>query len=201
LKGRVREVASHLHQVGTAQIGLTDAPIYLARGLSDDQFLEGADRLIRSETNRSRGIVFVPQEVRFPYLGCHVVVSLKDHIEPETGQIDVEAVRVGYEASIDSAARGATVHFRKQGDDAAQIIVPGQDPWIITGPKKVLLFERLYSAHRDREPGVKLAVLKDYAGFSQLPQLFGADWANVNNRYLYSPRRSYWALRAEPISV
>ena len=99
------------------------------------------------------------------------------------------------------AARGAAVHFRKQGDDAAQITVPGQDPRIVTGAKKVRLFERLYIAHRDREPGVKLAVLKEYAGFSQLPQLFGAEWAEVNDRYLYSPRHGYWALCEEPISV
>ena len=99
------------------------------------------------------------------------------------------------------ASRGAAVHFRKQGDDAAQIIVPGRDPRIITGAKKVLLFERLYVAHRDREPAVKLAVLKEYAGFSQLPQLFGAEWPEVNNRYLYAPRHGYWALCAEPISV
>ena len=108
---------------------------------------------------------------------------------------------MAYEAAIDPAARGTAVHFRKQGDDAAQITVPGQDPRIVTELKKVLLFERLYMAHRDREPGVKLAVLKEYAGFSQLPQLFGTEWAEVNDRYLYSPRRAYWALCDEPISV
>lgn len=55
--------------------------------------------------------------------------------------------------------------------------------------------------HRDREDGVKLAALKEYAGFSQLPQLFGDEWADVNGRYLYSPRRAFWALCEEPISV
>jgi hypothetical protein len=201
LKGRVRELADQVYQVGVAQIGLASAPIYLARALSNDKLLEGADRLIRGESNRIRGIVFVPQEVRFPYIGCHVVLSLKDHINDETGLIDPEAVRSAYEAAIDPAARGSAVHFRKQGDDAAQITVPGQDPRIVTGPKKVKLFERLYMAHRDREPGVKLAVLKEYAGFSQLPQLFGEEWAEVNDRYLYSPRRAYWALCSEPVSA
>lgn len=201
LKGRVRELANHVHQVGVAQIGLASAPIYLARALSDDKLLEGADRLIRGDSNRSRGIVFVPQEVRFPYIGSHVVLSLKDHIDAETGLIDPEAVRSAYEAAIDPAARGNAVHYRKQGDDAAQITVPGQDPRIVTGAKKVKLFERLYMAHRDRENGVKLAILKEYAGFSQLPQLFGDEWAEVNDRYLYSRRRAYWALCEEPISV
>jgi hypothetical protein len=65
----------------------------------------------------------------------------------------------------------------------------------------VRLFERLYLAYRDREHGVKLSVLKDYASFSQLPQLFGAEWAEVNDRYLYSPRHGYWSLCAEPVSV
>lgn len=201
LKGRVRELADHVHQVGVAQIGQASAPIYLARALSDDKLLEGADRLIRGDSDRIRGIVFVPQEVRFPYIGCHVVLSLKDHIDDETGLIDPEAVRSAYEAAIDPAARGNAVHYRKQGDDAAQITVPGQDPRIVTGAKKVKLFERLYMAHRDREGGVKLAVLKKYAGFSQLPQLFGDEWAEVNNRYLYSPRHGHWALCEEPISV
>ena|GEM_PF-3553888 len=201
LKGRVREVANHVHQVGTAQIGMATAPIYLARALADDKLLEGADRLIRSDSNRIRGIVFVPQEVRFPYIGSHVVLSLKDYIDEETGLIDAEAMRSAYEAAIDPAARGTAVHFRKQGDVAAQITVPGQDPRIVTGPKKVKLFERLYMAHRDRETGVKLAILKEFAGFSQLPQLFGDEWAEVNNRYLYSPRRAYWALCEGPISV
>lgn len=201
LKGRVRELASHLHQVGVAQIGLANAPIYLARALSDDKLLEGAERLIRGDSNRIRGIVFVPQEVRFPYIGSHVVLSLKDHIDAETGLIDSEAVRSAFEAAIDPAASGTAVHYRKQGDDAAQITVPGQDPRIVTGAKKVKLFERLYTAHRDRENGVKLAVLKEYAGFSQLPQLFGDEWVEVNDRYLYSPRRAYWALCEEPISV
>lgn len=201
LKGRVREVVSHLHQVGVAQIGLTAAPIYLARALSDDRLLEVAERLIRGENTRIRGIIFVPQDVRFPYIGCHVVLSLKDHIDEATGLIDADAVRSAYEAAIDPAARGTAVHFRKQGDDAAQITVPGQDPRIITGPKKVKVFERLYMAHCNREPGVKLSVLKDYAGFSQLPQLFGDEWAEVKGRYLYSPRHAYWVLCAEPISI
>ena len=93
------------------------------------------------------------------------------------------------------------MHFRKQGDDAGQITVPGQDPRIVTGAKKVKLFERLYMAHRDREGGVKLAALKHYASFSQLPQLFGDEWDEVNDRYLYSPRHGHWALCEEPISV
>ncbi|OWQ91121.1 hypothetical protein CDQ91_19480 [Sphingopyxis witflariensis] len=201
LKGRVREVANHVHQIGSAQIGLASASIYLARALSDDKLLEGADRLIRGEGNRIRGVVFVPQEIRFPYIGCNVVLSLKDHIDKETGLIDPEAVRSAYEAAIDPAARGTAVHLRKQGDDAAQITVPGQDPRIVTGAKKVKLFERLYIAHHDREPGVKLAALKEYAGFSQLPQLFGDEWGEINGRYLYSPQRAYWALCGEPISV
>ncbi|MCA8882022.1 MAG: hypothetical protein KDA73_19180 [Rhodobacteraceae bacterium] len=201
LNGRVREVAAHLHQVGTAQIGLASAPIYLARALSDDRSLEAADRLIRGEGRHIRGIVLVPQDVRFPYMGCHTVLSLRDHIDPATGLIDCEAVRVAYEAAVEPAARGAAIHFRNQDDVAAQITVPGQDPRIVTGAKRVRLFERLYLAHRDREPGVKLAVLKDYAGFSQLPQLFGAEWEELNGRYLYSPKRGYWALCSEPISV
>ena len=142
----------------------------------------------------SRAIVFVPQEVRFPYIGSHVVLSLVDSIDPETGLIDPEAVRVAYEAAVDPAGRGATVQFRKQSDEACQILVPGQDPRIITGRKKVLLFERLYVAHRDREPPVKLAELKQYAGFSQLPQLFGSEWEAINNRYLHLPRWPHWAL-------
>ena len=201
VKFRVREIATHVHQIGAAEIGMVAAPIYLARGLSDDKQLEAAERLIRGEGNRARGIVFVPMETRFPYIGCHVVLNMKDHVNPATGLIDAEAVRVGYEAAIDPAARGAAVHFRKQGNDAAQITVPGQDPRIVTGAKKVLLFERLYLAHRNREPGVKLAVLKEYAGFSQLQQLFGADWNEINNRYLYSPRRGFWALCEAPISI
>lgn len=143
----------------------------------------------------------MPQDVRFPYIGCNVVLSLKDHIDEATGLIDADTVRSAYEAAVDPAARGTAVHFWKQGDDAAQITVPGRDPRIITGPKKVKLFERLYTAHCNREPGVKLSVLKDYAGFSQLRQLFGDEWAEVNDRYLYSPRRAYWALLADPISV
>jgi hypothetical protein len=200
LQGRVRELAGHLHQMGQATIGMANAPIYIARGLSDDGHLDTADRLIRGETNRSRGIVFVPREVRFPYLGCHVVLSLQDHVDRNTGQLDLQAVRVGYEASVDPASHGAAIHFRKQGNDSAQVIVAGQDPRIITGAKRVLVFERLFVGYRDREPGVKLAVLKAYAGFSQLPQLFGAEWTELNNRYLHSPRRGFWALCESPIS-
>jgi hypothetical protein len=191
LKGRVRDVDAHLHQVGKAEIGLSSAPIYLARALSDDRLLERADRLVRGESDRGRGIVFVPGEPRFPYLGCHVVLSLLDHVDRETGELDADGVRRAYEASIDPAARGAAVHLRKQGDDAAQIVVPGQNPRIITGSKKVRLFERHYLAHCDREDGVKLSVLKEYAKFSQLQQLFGAEWVEVNDRYLYSPRHGY----------
>lgn len=201
LKGRVRELADYLHHLGVARIGLADAPIFLVRATSVDKVLEASDRLVRGEGNRIRGIVFVPQDVRFPYIGCHVVLSLKNHIDPETGLIDPDAVRSSYEAAIDPAARGNAVHYRKQGDDAAQVTTPGQDPRIVTGAKKVKLFERLYIAHRDREGGVKLAILKDYAGFSQLPQLFGDEWDEVNNRYLYSPRHGHWALCEEPISV
>lgn len=201
MKGRVRELADHIHQLGVATIGLAEAPIYLARATSVDKLLEASDRLVRGEGNRIRGIIFVPQDVRFPYLGCHVVLSLRDHIDADSGMIDGDAVRSSYEAAIDPAAQGAAVHVRKQGDDAAQVTVPGQDPWIVTGAKKVKLFERLYKAHRDREYGVKLAVLKDYAGFSQLPQLFGDEWAEVNNHYLYSPRHGFWALCEDPISV
>lgn len=201
LEGITREIDAHLHQLGAALIGHATVPVYLARGLSDDKLLERAERLIRGESSTVRGIVFVPCSARFSYLGCHVVLSLEGHIDLATGTLDVPAVRAAYEASTDPASRGVAAHFRKQGDGSAQIIVPGRDPRIVTGPKKVLLFERLYNAHRSREPGVKLSELKAYAGFSQLPQLFGDEWAEVNDRYLYSPRRGYWALCEEPISV
>jgi hypothetical protein len=200
LKGRVRQLDAHIHQVGMAGMGLADVPIYLARALAAEKLLENADRLLRGESSRARGIVFVPQAVRFPYIGCHVVLSLDEHIDSQTGLIDADAIRVAYEASVDPAARGAAVHFRKQGEDAAQLIVLGQDPWIIVGAKKVKLVERLYIGHRDREPGVKLSILKQYAGFSGLSQLFGTDWKDVNNRFIYSPNHSFWALRSEPIS-
>jgi hypothetical protein len=201
LKGRVREISRHIHQLGTAKIGLAEAPVFLARGLSDDKVLELTDRLVRGEHSLTRGIVFVPQDVRFPYLGCHVVLSLRDHLEGNTGQIDLDAVRVAYEASVDPASRGQAVEFRKQSNAAGQIIVPEQDPLIITGVKKVLLFERLYAGHVAREPGVKLATLKEYAGFSQLPQLFGEDWPSIKDRYIYSPRHGFWALCETSISA
>ncbi len=31
-----------------------------------------------------------------------------------------------------------------------------------------------------------------------LHALFGAEWPEVNNRYLYSPRHGHWVLCAEP---
>ncbi len=70
----------------------------------------------------------MPQDVRFPYFGCHVVLSLRDHVDADTVMIDADAVHSSYEAAIDPAARGAAVHFRRQDDGAAQITVPGQDP-------------------------------------------------------------------------
>ena len=201
LKGRVREIAGHIHQLGSAQIGLINAPIFLVRGLSDDKNLEAAERLIRGEGSHIRGIVFVPQELRFPYIGCHVVLSLKDFINAATGLVDAEAVEIAYEAAIDPAAHGTAVHFRRQGDEAAQVTVPGQDPWIVVGAKKVLLFERLFMAYRDREIGVSLGDLKAYAGFSGLPQLFGDNWNDVKDRYIFSPRYGTWAICHEPISI
>jgi len=201
VKGRVRPVADHVHQIGVAQIGLANAPIYLARSLSDDKILEETDRLIRGESNLIRGIIFVPREVRFPYLGSHVVLSLADHIDATTGLVNAEAVQISYEAAIDPAARGSAVHFRKQSDEAGQITVPGQVPRIVTGSKRVKLFERLYLAHRNREEGVKLAALKEFAGFAQLPNLFGDEWEHLNDRYIYSPRRGFWSLCEAPISV
>lgn len=105
MKGRVRELAEHLHQLGVATIGLAGAPIYLARATSVDKVLEASDRLVRGEGNRIRGIVFVPQDVRFPYFGCHVVLSLRDHIDADTGMIDADAVRSSYEAAIDQIGR------------------------------------------------------------------------------------------------
>jgi hypothetical protein len=202
LTGRLREVSEHLHQLGVARIGLADAPVFLARGLADDTALEKTDRLIRGEHGLTRGIVFVPQDARFPYLGSHVVLSVRDHVDVDSGQLDMDAIRIAYEASVDPASRGAGVHFRKQGNEAGQIVVPGQDPLIVTGPKKVLLFERLYVAHCAREPGVKLSVLKAYAGFSQLPQLFGQEhWPGIKDRYIHSPQHGIWALCDTPISV
>ena len=69
LNGIVREIDAHLHHVGTAQIGLAAAPVYLARGLSEDKLLECADRHIRGESNRAKGIVFVPRAATVSVLG------------------------------------------------------------------------------------------------------------------------------------
>jgi hypothetical protein len=194
-------VSEHIHQLGVAKIGLADTPVFLSRGLADDSVLEKVDRLVRGEHSLTRGIVFVSRDVRFPYLGSHVVLSLRDHLD-DRGQIDIDAVRVAYEASVDPASKGAGVHFRKQGNDAGQIVVPGQVPLIITGAKKVLLFERLYVAHCAREPAVKLDVLRAYAGFSKLRQLFGQEhWSGIKDRYIHSPRHGYWALCDTPISL
>lgn len=193
LQGKVRKMANNIHHLGAMRIGPADVPVYLARALSDDSLLEASDRLVRGES-RIRGVVFVPQEVRFPYLGCHLVLSIREYLDADTGRIDVSAVRLSYEAAIDLAAEGVSVNFLKMGEKVAQITVPGQDPRIIEGTKKVLVFERLYMAHCNRELQVSTGELRKFAGFAQLKQLFGTEWADLNDRYLHSPRHGYWAL-------
>lgn len=202
VRGRARPLADHLHHLGTARLGFADAPVYLARGLSDDKKLALVDRLLRGEAKPAKGIVFVPRRGRVSFLGSHVVLSIEDHLDQNTGQLDVDAVRIAYEADVDLARRGAAVHFRKQDATCAEITVPGQQRRIVVGEKRVLFFERLYMAHRDKEPGVKLEMLKAYAGFSSgMSQFFKEDWGGLEGRYIRRVQHGFWALSDGSTSV
>jgi hypothetical protein len=197
IKGRARQLADFVHAIGEISIRSQSVPVFLAHGLFDDKVLERAERMVRSEKALTRGIVLVPVRPRFSFLGAHIVIGIDQHLVQETGTIDREALEITYLRERQAAGAADAVIFTTDGGGAAQLTVPGQEPKIITGPKRVRVIERLWQAYQAGEPGVSTGELERYAGIVQFPQSFGKeDWALLMDRYVCKPKRALWALKA-----
>ena len=112
--------------------------------------------------------------------------------------IDAVAAEQNYARAIMLAKAGEAVSFKKWKPGLAQLIVPGQMPWVIDSIARVTIVHNLYKALRNGAPGLSLTDTMDGTGMANPQPAFGKDWKGIKGRYIDNKTRGLWAIVTSP---
>lgn len=198
--GRITEEVKGLWRIGTVAMGERNVPAWIATRLDDAEQCGKVDRRLREMPNLVNGIVFSAGDTPFMCLATHPVVPITGCISGEGDdlKIDATAVADAYARAIMLAKAGEAVAFKKWSPGLAQLIVPGQVPWVIDTITRVTVVENLVNALRAGAPGLSLAETMKGTGMASPQPAFGKDWKDIKGKYIDNRTRALWSIVTEP---
>lgn len=201
--GRIVEEGKGLWRIGTVAVGEQNVPAWIATRLDDEEQCGKVDRRLREMPNLVNGIVFAAGDTPFMCLATHPVVTINACISGDGGdlKIDATAVADAYARAIMLAKAGEAVAFKKWSPGLAQLIVPGQVPWVIDTIARVTIVENLVRALRAGAPGLSLAETMKGTGMASPQPAFGKDWKDIKGKYIDNRARAIWSIVTEPGST
>ena len=186
-----------LQALGDSVVGGERRPVYLWERACNLKAIEKVDRILRDRRDKSPGLVLTTGRSPVGFLGKYLVISIASLLD-DNHILDLELLGVLWAEGRAAAAAADGVEFDNWGDRAV-LRIPGEDPWTIVGSDRVELVSKLHSAWKRGDQGV---VTGDLVGHTKSPSpqaVLGPDWKPlIVNRYIYSPRRTFWALKTPP---
>lgn len=154
-------------------------PIYLASRLGHDRHYNRADIKLRREGGAPGIALTTTASGVREFVGRCIVVPLADVIATGEGgrpTIDAEKIAIRYRRGRSLAVASATVDLIQSGDGhTATLVIPGKDPWSVTGHKQIMILRRLVDAHRSGNTAVAVKDLMDGTGCDSPQQAFRKD--------------------------
>ncbi len=165
----VQRINPHLFGLGMLRIDDRDVPVWLARGLDDEQIRSVTDTDLRARSNLGIGLVLQSGRSFGSCLAANVLTPLDDHIGSEATSLvaNVESLRSIFRRDRALAQGGLTVRLERSGDHAGTLFVPGAGSIDIIGANRLIVIQRLVDNHNAGSPRMKTAdMLKGIEGQS-----------------------------------
>lgn len=197
LNQRPVDCGHNLMALGNGVVGEEARPVYLWERAGNLKAIEKVDRTLRDRRDKSPGLILTPGQRLVGFLGKHMVISLTSLLDDDH-VLDPELLATLWAEGRATATAADGVELDDKGD-CAVLTVPGEDPWTIIGWNRVELVRKLHAAWKRGDQGVVTADLISHTKSTSPQAVLGPDWRPlIVNRYIYSPRRRYWALKAPP---
>jgi hypothetical protein len=188
-----------LFALGTSEIGGVERPVYLWEGHGDIANLEKVDRILREQRDAISGLVLTPASRPISFLGKHLLLEIATILQGEDAMFSRDRLDDLWREGHAPAAAGDGADLDIYGESAV-LRIPGQDPLTIVGADRVELVRKLLDAWRQgRTDGGQTGELVRHTGSSGPEAVMGPEWKPcIKDRYIYSPRRKFWALKIPP---
>ena len=106
-------------------------------------------------------------------------------------------LRAAYRNNRALAQGGQSVELVWDGGEVGELFVPSKGSIQILGHNRLVVIDRLVTAHRNGPMPVKTGDLRDGFGDQQLPNIFGkALWSRLNGQFVRSPGHGLWEIAA-----
>lgn len=193
--------------LGEMRIDGRDVGVYFAARMSSETTYRKVDSYLRLRPSSVAGIVLTTSSQPYPFAGTNVVVPIEDVVANHPGLggvasgatvLDRLALEVAYRHG-QLAARGGTrlaMHV-SQDRQSGTLTIPGFAPWLVSGPMRIVVLERLVQAALEGPAHVITKILLRDTGCDSLDGLFGSDsrWRHYIERVAGTRA---WRLRAQP---
>lgn len=186
--------------LGEMQIDGREVAVYFASRMGGERSYRKVDSALRLRPRPQPGIVLTSSFTPLPFAGTNVVIPIEEVLTATDGRpcIDQAALEVAYRAGQLAARGGSSVALQVSPDrQSGMLTVPGLAPWLITGPMRIVVLERLVQAYATGPGHVVTKVLLRDTGCDSLDGLFGADsrWRTYVERV---EGTRAWRLRSGP---
>lgn len=194
--GKIVREAERIWRLGQILVDGRSVPVWLASGLGDVGICGAVNRHLRGMPNLVNGVVFAAGDAPFTSLATHPLIALQSClIDDDTSpEIDPAAVAQSYARELVQAKAGEAVVFKKWKAGLAQLIVPGQQAWLVDSAARVTIVENLVTALREGAPGLSLADTMMGTKMAHPQNAFGKEWKEINGKYIHSAGRGLWAI-------
>ncbi|MEM7530263.1 MAG: hypothetical protein AAF416_21860 [Pseudomonadota bacterium] len=197
----VETLTPDLLSLGRLKVEGGDAPVFLARRLTEEKVLAASDVALRARGDQGLGIVLSAGRVGYRCLGANVVRPLADHLAGEAGEplLEPETVRRAFQSDRHLARGGQSVELAWDGGETGELFVPGKGSIQIPGHERLIVLDRLVKAYKRGAPVMKKGALTAGTQMSDasLKNVFGADlWGRLEGRFVRSAGHGFWEIAA-----
>ncbi|MEM6942130.1 MAG: hypothetical protein AAF416_17050 [Pseudomonadota bacterium] len=184
--------------LGTMDIDGTEVPLYMARRLHVTKTVARLNDALRSRSNLGIGLVLDCGASGLSHLAANVVTPLGRHLLDGDGAhaLSAEDLAFSFRGGQALARGGESVALVQSGAQVAVLRIPGKPTYTVVGANRVLLVQRLVDAFQKGAPGVATPDLLEGFRASGPSQVFGKEWAKVQDVYIRHAGPKLWKLDA-----
>lgn len=198
-RASVQQLDADLAYLGRWRAHGAEIPIYFARRLGQAATLQRLDVELRSRQDGGVGIVLTAARTPLTHLGPNVVMPLAEVLHD--GIIDDDAksaILARFRAGRWLALGGSEVTLEPVGALSAMLYIPGKVPLPVSGPKQMLIVERLVRADKSGAREVRTGDLVAGTGVQSPPDAWPSkSRKTVADVYFENHRRNYWRLKTD----
>ncbi|WP_324754038.1 hypothetical protein [Roseovarius sp. Pro17] len=155
------------------------------------------DTELRARPDQGIGLVLQAGRTVGSCLAANVLTPIIDHIEGDLPEISLTAdsLKTVFRRNRGLAKGGQTVDLDRTGENAGTLFVPGKGTIGISGENRLIVIERLVTAHNNGPAPMATADLTKGFGEQSLANIFNQPlWNKLKADFVRSPKSGQWEI-------